>query len=151
MLRKFKTIPYFDPSGLVVITLPEIEDWKYIVENKINTPYYSTTFWTRTPGDKERSLQCIGPAGLISPFDWDSPVPDCGVRPVFRHKDFDGYPDNIKIYIGKLICTTFDGMAISDSVLCHHQFDEKSSDYDKSSVREFLNSPSFKEKYIMED
>lgn len=71
-----------------------------------------------------------------------------GVVPVFEFPSLRAKIGD-KVYVGKLRCTVIgENLALADKVVCEHCYDEKSSDWETSELKAFIESDEFLDEYV---
>ena len=140
---KEKTIPYFEIKDISEITLLSTEEWEKVKEIK-SVPKYTSWWWLRSPGTFSYYAVVINSDSDFADYGYYVHNRYVCVRPSFRVPNFKSKIGS-KIFIENTLCTVIDtDYVLSDIVICRHKFDKESNDYDKSEIKQFINSDEFK-------
>lgn len=143
-IEDFTFVHKVNINNVSEITLLSEEEWEKAKEIK-SVPKYASWWWLRSPGYFSNYATDVGYKGNISNYgDCVSDISG-SVRPAFRVPNLKSEIGS-KIFVGNTLCTVIDtDYALSDTVVYQHRFDEKSNDYDKSEIKQIINSYEFKE------
>lgn len=108
-------------------------------------------WWLRSPGDDPlyaAGVNYFGSVDYTGNFvDYDSVC----VRPAFLISDLNSKLGT-KVQIENCICTVIDkDLALADDVICEHRFDAKSSSWESSELKAFIESDEFKRMLICQN
>lgn len=131
-----------------IFLLSEVE-WETIAAVVPNVPVeQSSWWWLRSPGNYANDTAGVHHDGNIFNSGFYVNVSYGCVRPAFHipHLTSNGYKPGDKITVGaKTVCTVvFENVALADSIICKHRFDQGSNNWKTSEIKQFINSDEFR-------
>ena len=136
----FYLMPKFPVAQIEEVTLLSSEDWKHAREV---APIYTGTWWLRDPDEDDYLVYAVANGGVVDCWGFP-PRTLLGVRPAFIVKNT-GLKRGDKLLVGNTVCTILkDDLVLSDTVIALHKFDRRTNNYDKSEIKQYINSDEFK-------
>ena len=137
-----KEIDSYSVNEISEITLLSVEEWQKTEKIK-SVPRFTNQWWLRSPGYYSSYACGVNYVGYVYDY-YYTDFTNVGVRPAFKIPNLEsGIGD--KIFVCNTLCTVIDkDYVLSDTVICLHQFDEKTNVYENSEIKRFIDSDEFK-------
>ena len=137
----------FTKHDISEVFLLSADEWEVAIAMVPNVPVESDGWWwLRSQGRNSAYAACVDVGGNVYHRGHSIYYSHNYVRPAFRipHSISNNYHPGDKVTVLNTSCTVIaSGVALADNIICQHEFDTESNNYNTSKIRSFIISDAF--------